>query len=105
MSQTSYQVILSTDGKHTVIATSDELTATKEALAWAQSTYELLLKTYGRKGEHARKSAEGDVAELVPNCAIHGVAMIRQQGKYGQFWSCHERNENGSFCSYRPNEK
>ena len=105
MSQTTYQVILSTDGKHTVIATSDELTTTKDAMEWAQSTYELLLKTYGRKGERSRKSTDGDVAEAVPSCAVHGVAMVRQQGKYGQFWSCHECNQDGSFCSYRPNER
>ena len=23
-------------------------------------------------------------------------------GKCGTFWSCHERNDDGSFCSYKP---
>ncbi len=41
-------------------------------------------------------------AEHVPECAVHHVPMTRVQGKYGPFWSCHARNEDGSFCSYRP---
>jgi len=105
MSQTTYQVILSTDGKHTVIATSDDPIVAREALAWARSTYDLVVKTYGLKGEHNHKNGNGDVSEVVPTCAIHGVPMVRVEGKHGAFWSCHERNEDGSFCSYRPNGK
>jgi len=31
--------------------------------------------------------------------------MVKQRGKYGTFWSCHERNADGSFCSYKPEGK
>lgn len=102
MSQTTYQVILSTDGKHTVIATSDHPALAKDALEWARSTYDQIVKSYGLKGEQIRKSGNGNGDEVPPTCAIHGVFMVRQEGRYGQFWSCHERNEDGGFCSYRP---
>jgi len=40
--------------------------------------------------------------EEAPICAVHERPMVLQQGKRGPFWSCHERNGDGSFCSYRP---
>ena len=39
----------------------------------------------------------------IPICAMHNVPMVWQKGRKGFFWSCHERNADGSFCSYRPN--
>src|SRR3712207_922666 len=97
MTNPTYQIILSTDGRHTVIASFDNAKATTEALAWASRINEQLVKRYGRKGE--ARQANGEAAPL---CGMHKVPMTHQQGKYGPFWSCHERTEDGSFCSYRP---
>jgi hypothetical protein len=105
MSQTTYQVILSTDGKHTVIATTDEPGQTALALAWAKATYEAVVKRYGLKGEQTHLNGNGSTAEDVPTCAIHHVPMVRVEGKHGAFWSCHDRDQNDKFCTYRPNGK
>ena len=37
-----------------------------------------------------------------PRCEIHSTPMTQVQGKRGLFWSCHQRNLDGSWCSYRP---
>lgn len=103
MAETTYQVILSTDGKHTVVATCDDLTKVKEALAWARVTYDAIVGHYGLKYEQYQKG-QGN-GNSVPECAVHKVPMSRQTGKYGEFWSCHQKNADGSFCDYRPNGK
>jgi hypothetical protein len=102
MSNATYQVILSTDGKHTVIVTSDDPQAIKEASSWAQATYERLVERYGLKGEQRASNGDRQQEETVPECAIHHVPMVLVEGKRGPFWSCHERNEDGSWCKYRP---
>ena len=40
--------------------------------------------------------------DIVPVCAVHHIPMVQMHGKHGPFWSCHERMDDGSFCSYRP---
>src|SRR4051812_12593307 len=37
-----------------------------------------------------------------PVCPVHQQPMWHQQGKHGWFWSCHVRNADGSYCTYRP---
>jgi hypothetical protein len=36
-----------------------------------------------------------------PICQVHEVAMVKRQGKFGEFWSCPEKT-NGVWCNYRP---
>ena len=40
--------------------------------------------------------------EEVPICAVHRIPMVWQQGRKGYFWSCHEKNLDGAWCSYKP---
>lgn len=108
MSQTStFQVILSSDGKHTVLATTDHWQDTDDALAWATFTYDRLVKRYGLKHEqYGRTNGNGNGnGESVPMCGVHQVPIVKIDGKHGPFWSCHQRNADGSFCSYKPNGK
>src|SRR5260370_35602949 len=58
MTQATYQVILSTDGKQTVIVTSDNAEEMKAAASWASATYELLVERYVLKGERRQENAE-----------------------------------------------
>ncbi len=78
------------------IATKDAKSM-KTALAWAREAYDKLVTE--------PKPKEEKKEEDIPVCAVHNVAMVKQNGKYGQFWSCHERNPDGSFCSYRPKDR
>lgn len=107
MAQTTYQVILSSDGKNTVLVTSDDPAAIKVASGWAQATYDRLVSRYGLKHEqYQRNSQQGNGQqqgeEVAPVCAIHQVALAKVQGKRGEFWSCHEKDEKGEWCAYRP---
>jgi hypothetical protein len=103
MAQIKYQVTLSTDGAHSVSVASDDPNEMNEALAWARGIY-LKLQAHATKRtdkDHAQDQAEHDTDEP-PICAVHDVPMVRVQGKLGEFWSCHQKNEDGSWCSYKP---
>ena len=105
MANTTYQVTLSLDGAHTISVTSDEPAAMKTAVAWAKATYDALVE-HDRKvattGAADRTTDDEAGAEAAPLCAVHHTALVRVQGKRGPFWSCHERTDDGRFCSYRP---
>ncbi len=105
MAQMTYQVILSSDGKHTVIVTGDNQGEMQSAKAWAKSAYDEIVERYGLKnGLKPSTSAQStSEAEEAPVCQIHQVPMTQVNGKKGAFWSCHEKNSDGSWCSYRPN--
>lgn len=101
MAQTTYQVILSTDGKHTVIVSSDDPVGIKAAGAWAKSAYAELVNRYGPKSAPKQAQPDEDQIEEAPICQVHQVPMIQVNGRKGPFWSCHERVGNG-WCTYRP---
>ena len=102
MAQTTYQVILSTDGKHTVIVQSDSPTDMKVAGAWARSVYDSLVERYGLKHEQYQRNGESNP---VPTCEVHGLPMTQVNGRKGPFWSCHQKNPDGTWCSYRPKDQ
>ena len=104
MPQTTYQVKLSVDGNHSVTVTTDNQAETKLAIAWARATFDRLAEHYGHKDEGGDRDNEEGGLEETPICAVHQVPIVKVQGKKGEFWSCHQKNEDGSWCSYRPNE-
>ena len=100
MAQTTYQVTLSTDGKHTVIATTDDKMTAKSVLGWAKATYDRVVEIYGTKADLYQKT-NGN-GETAPTCGVHHVPMVKVDGKAGPFWSCHQKNPNGTWCSVKP---
>ncbi len=108
MAQTKYQVSLAVDGKHSVSVQSDDPAAVTEGLVWAQQTYQQLitLRTVGptRGGDRPRPEPPSTAPrpDEAPLCAYHQTPMIWQPGRKGYFWSCHAKNPDGSWCSYRP---
>ncbi len=99
------QVILSTDGKHTIIVSGNTATEMVEAKKWATAAYDKMVKRYGLKHEQYTKPLNGQTngnGHTVPSCAVHKTPMVRVDGKFGAFWSCRQRNDDGSFCKYRP---
>ena len=93
-----YQVNMSTDGVHKVTVTIEDPAGTDAALAWANATYAKLL----RDGDSEPTGAAFDTKDDAPQCALHHQPMVRMQGKLGEFWSCHQKNADGSWCGYRP---
>ena len=104
MANTTYQITLAVDGRHTVTVTTDDAADTKAALTCGRGLYEALVKCYGVPEPAPAVSPDGADAATAetPMCAVHEVPMVLMQGKRGPFWSCHERMADGSFCSYRP---
>jgi hypothetical protein len=108
MAQTKYQVSLSVDGKHAVSVQSDDPAAATEALVWANDTYKKLvrLSQTGSVKSRVELDEPGEIREAIepeeaPICANHAVPMVWQKGRKGYFWSCHEKNPDVSWCSYR----
>ena len=103
MANTSYQVFLSSDGKHTVVVSADNQVEATQGLQWAQTTYEAIVGRYGLKGQQPKTNGEqpapAATLEAVPECAVHLLPMVRVEGKHGPFWSCHQRNADGSGAS------
>lgn len=107
MTGTTYQITLSTGGRVAVTATTEDPAEMKAGLAWAQLAYKHLVDNQGKKEDQVKDNQveEQQQEEEVPICAVHHVPMVKQRGRYGAFWSCHERNADGSFCSYKPEER
>jgi hypothetical protein len=97
MSQAKYQITLSINGNHSVSVSGDDPTSVKEGLAWARGIY---LKLKERSDQQQALSPA--LAAEPPECAIHHQPMVSVNGKKGQFWSCHQKLEDGSWCPYKP---
>ena len=120
MPNTKYQVNLSVDGKHSVSVQSDDPAAVTEGLLWAKKTWGQLVRLPGKSYQALSQEAEAQTDQPAkpdglhqdhasdqmdddpPVCGVHHVPMVRVQGRKGPFWSCHEKNADGSWCSYKP---
>src|SRR4051794_16748419 len=95
MTNTVHKVTLSVDGNHSVSVHGDDPVEVQESLAWAKGIYlKLPAGPMEKGGGHPRGAP--------PLCELHQVPMIWQQGRKGYFWSCHEKNADGSWCDYKP---
>src|SRR3954471_21260160 len=94
MAQTTYTLTLSLDGKHAVSVAGDDPTEIQDGLAWAKGMY-LKLEA------HAAEGGTPPPGEP-PVCPTHEQPLHWQKGRKGYFWSCHNRNEDGSWCDFRP---
>ena len=112
LSNIKYHITLSADGKHSASITSNDPQAATQALEWLRATNALLASPATLPAAPAPVQPPYEQVNLdlspapakaqAPLCRIHGGAMKLMNGKRGEFWSCHERNADGSWCSYRP---
>ena len=82
--------------------TAEDPAEMKAGLAWAELAYKHLVDGQGKKDDQVKEDQIQGQQEETPICAVHQVPIVKQRGKYGTFWSCHERNTDGNFCSYKP---
>jgi hypothetical protein len=106
MSKVIYEVTLSPDGKHCVSVKSDDPILLKDALPLAKKIQARLLQvpeapTPSLVSQPSIPSQNLQQAQA-PLCGVHSSSMVSVQGKRGAFWSCHKRNEDGSWCTYKP---
>ncbi len=38
----------------------------------------------------------------MPICQVHNTEMQLRKGQYGDFWSCGQKLQDGSWCKYKP---
>jgi hypothetical protein len=114
------ELFLSTDGKHTVHVSADTLEQMAVLMPHAKTLYQDVLATYGTKAQmwgdaiqhkgngHTNAQApvgkRADTVEqaqalVAPLCPVHQKPMTLQTGNWGKFWSCHIRNQDGTWCS------
>ena len=48
------------------------------------------------------KLAQSQENGPVPICEVHQTPMVRVKGQHGPFWSCHQKDDDGNWCDYRP---
>ena len=101
MAQTTYEVRLALDGNESVNVRSNDPSDMKVAITWAKATYEALAARYA-DAPASQDQAQDQLPAEPPICGVHDIPMVRVEGKNGPFYSCHERDEQGRFCSYRP---
>ena len=109
MAQAKYQITLSLNGNHQVSVAGDDPTSVNEGLAWAKGIY-LKLRERALSGESDSANGQQTIYHEIrptesatpPLCAIHNLPMVKMHGKRGEFWSCHERLPDGSWCPFRP---
>ncbi|MHB9005166.1 MAG: hypothetical protein ACYC6C_14130 [Coriobacteriia bacterium] len=102
MSGTTYQITLSSGGDVAVTLTPEDPAEMKAGLDWAELAYKHLDGQGKRDTQVNDDQVQEQQEEETPIYAVHNVPMARVKGKYGYIWSCHERNVDGSFCSYKP---
>ena len=107
MSQLIYEITLFYDGKYSICVKSDDLLSLKDALPLAKKVQQELAQ--GSETQAAAPSVPQQAPlpsvesqSQAPLCGIHATLMTQVQGKRGLFWSCHQRNLDGSWCTYRP---
>ena len=101
MAQITYEVRLALDGNHSVVVRSADPSQMPVALSWAKATHAALAARYGDTTAPEGQTPDKGPTEP-PICGVHDIPMVRVEGKNGPFYSCHERDAEGRFCSYRP---
>lgn len=108
------EIFLSSDGKHTVHLSASSVEESERLLPSAMALYNAIVEKLGTKpslwepvmnGKRGRSESNGhEVAGNGtggPLCPEHRTPMTLQRGKFGNFWSCHQKDELGQWCRFR----
>ena len=98
------ELFLSSDGKHTVHVSADTPDKLIEMLPQAKLVYEAVVRAYGGKGHgqkptNGKANGNGRTESEAPVCPVHKTPMAYRHGRFGAFWSCPIKDENGIWCS------
>src|SRR4051812_41919201 len=100
MRQLTYHVGMAADGKPLVTVSSEDPDAAAQAISWVKQTYaRMAIASEAREPEQLTADV---LTEQAPTCQVHEVPMVGVTGKRGFFWSCHTKNADGTWCTYRP---
>ena len=95
MSNTKYHIIACMEGTLSVVGeTTDPNKTIRDVIGRVANPAQVQISEGIRD--------ESIPLEPTPICADHVVPMVWQKGRAGYFWSCHKRNPDGSWCTYKP---
>jgi hypothetical protein len=100
MSHFTYHVGIGVDGRPAVSVSSEDPLIPLKAIPWAKETYARLTMADAATPTATPKAEPN--TEHPPTCGVHGAPMTGVNGKRGFFRSCHTRDADGTWCSYRP---
>ncbi len=95
MSNTTYHIIACMEGTLSVVGeTTDPNKTVKEIIGHVSNPAQVQIAD--------AVQADSILPQPAPICGVHDLPMVWQKGKAGFFWSCHQKNSDGSWCSYKP---
>lgn len=103
-----FELYLSTDGKHTVHVSVDKIedeATMMKVYENAKKVYQRLVEDFGTKQAQAVKEYSKNGKEEIPVCAFHKKPMTKVIGQYGEFWTCRNKMDDGTWCPYKPPKK
>ena len=103
-----YELFLSSDGKNTVRVKAQTKEGREAANIYAKRVFDRLIARYGTKAEQYTKANSTQTnGKVAPICGIHGSAAVWKEGeskttgKHYAFWSCPNKNADGSYCTFK----
>jgi hypothetical protein len=113
------ELLLSNDGKRTVHISAKTPQELAELAPKAKALYEKIVASYGNRAQMWKLAIDTEPATLnnaravplgsatntdeVPGCPLHRRQMKLHHGRFGGFWSCKARSEQGAWCRYTVN--
>src|SRR4051794_37193928 len=102
MNQLTYHVGMGADGKPLVTVSSENPEAAAQAIPWVKQTYARMATANAAVTREPEQLTVAAATDQEPRCQVHNVPMASVNGRHGAFYSCHTKNPDGSWCSYRP---
>ena len=94
-------------GNEMIVVRSDDFQDFMDAIG---NIGQLIPKTKAFPEDSGPQATPQSQVTSAPTCGIHNIPMVwkapgvsKTSGKpYPGFWSCKERNQDGSYCKFRP---
>ena len=107
MRSLTYHVGIGNEGRPEVSVSSEDPDTAAQASPWVRATYAHLATSGTAPApttpvQTTSPTMAPTATEQQPVCQVHGTTMDGVNGRRGFFWSCHTRNQDGSWCAYRP---
>jgi len=94
-----YEIVLLINGKQTPIAVWDDARSGEMTLELVRYSYKQMVCWLADNTEKVEKSATNQ-----PYCKDHQLPMVSRKSRFNDsmYWACPHKNEDGTYCKYRP---
>lgn len=94
-----YKLILSVNDQQHEVAAWDDIRSGEMTLELLQCSYNLLQLWISNSAESQERPAIDQTM-----CGTHHVPLVERKSRFnsGIYWACPHKNEDGTYCKYRP---